>query len=171
MQVLVVSGSRSFEGITKNGIVEVPFDREKKYAGLNALYEVIHEWRDKKPYEPHVLVSGEAKGPDEWSLFFLESRVIHAKMVGKPCLLTHMQIRCDGRTITRPDQSVSSWSSIPVHPLERNKEITRVAAKFKSDGHDVQFICLVDTRSKSGGTITQFRQLKEAGIPGLLKHV
>ena len=171
MQVLIVSGSRSFEGITKNGIVEVPFDRENKYAGLNALYEVIHEWRDKKPDEPHVLVSGEAKGPDEWSLFFVESRVIHAKMVGKPCLFTHMQIRCDGRTITRPDNSVSLWSNVPVHPLNRNEEITRVAAKFKSDGHDVQFICLVDTRSKSGGTITQFRQLKEAGIPGLLKHV
>ncbi len=171
MRVLVVSGSRSFEGITKNGIVEVPLDREKRFAGLNALYEVIHEWMDVKPVEPHVLVSGEAEGPDKWSLGFVESRVRHAELTRKPCLFTHMQIRCDGRTITRPDQSVSLWSNVPVHPLKRNEEITSVAAKFKADGHDVQFICLVDTRSKSGGTITQFRQLKEAGIPGLLRHI
>ena len=169
MRVIVISGSRSFEGLAAHGRV-VPLDADKKAQAVEFLSSHLFRWIDEDKEAKCVVLSGEAKGPDSWCLSFVEKRGISAKMSARPARIFHRQVRCDGMIVDSPTGDVERWSPNRVHPLVRDEELARRARAYADAGHHVSYLAIVDTRSPTGGTRATVSHLQMEGIQGILKE-
>lgn len=158
MKVILVTGSRSFEG---HG--QVPLD--------TALRDEAKNWLLTKLFELAIgtdcvlILSGEAKGPDQWSLEFVRRRAEVARLLRTECRYVHECYSCDGMAVQFPTDKAWRWSKGKVHPKDRNTKLVEVAATMMRD-NEVTVLGLVDRRSPTAGTMDTITKAKEARVTG-----
>jgi hypothetical protein len=161
VKVILVTGSRSFEG---HG--QVPLD--------TALRDEAKNWLLTKLFESAIgtsrvlILSGEAKGPDLWSLEFVQRRAEVARILGTECRYVHECYSCDGMAVQFPTDKAWRWSSGRVHPKDRNTKLVEVAAAMRRD-NEVTVLGLIDRRSPTAGTMDTIGKAKEAEITGTFR--
>ena len=161
MKVILVTGSRSFEG---HG--QIPLDV--------VLREEAKNWLLTKLFELAIgtgrvlILSGEAKGPDQWSLDFVRRRAEVARILGTECRYVHECYSCDGMAVQFPTDKAWRWSQGRVHPKDRNTKLVEVAAEMARD-NEVTVLGLIDKRSPTAGTMDTINKAKEAEIKGTFR--
>lgn len=158
VKVILVTGSRSFEG---HG--QVPLDTALRDEAKNWLLTKLFELAIGT--ERVLILSGEAKGPDQWSLEFVQRRVEVARILRTECRYVHECYRCDGMAVQFPTDKAWRWSSCHVHPKDRNAKLVEVAATMMRDG-EVTVLGLTDRRSPTAGTMDTINKAMEAEITG-----
>lgn len=148
MHIVLVTGSRSFAS-APDGIA-----MDAKSWMFERLWSLCSE--------PVLVVSGEAVGPDQWSIDFVKSRAISSSIIGARCMYSHECYRCDGIvTKINPDQ-VDRWARGRCHPLDRNSKL--VEAVLQKDARRKTVLALVDPGSSTGGTRDTVSKARSAGI-------
>lgn len=155
-KVIVVTGSRSFEGTD-----QVPFDKSIRDAAYNLFCEEL--WEASKDALTLFLIAGEARGPDTWAAEFVARRCqIRAVTESGPRWLME-QYRCDGFAHQIPTGNRWRWSPGPARPLDRNTKLIDVAASMVNR-NTVSVLAILDSRSRTGGTMDTVRKAKAAGL-------
>ena len=166
MRVILITGSRSFEGHK-----DIPFVQSIKDQAFHLMCEEL--WNAAKGGHRVFIIGGEAKGPDTWAWDFVQARIKTAEITGVQCMWGMEQYRCDGIAYQIPSGNKFRWSKGGVNPLARNLKLVEVASSMMK-AHEVKALAIRDRRSgppEKGGTMHTLRHAKEAGIRGQLIEV